>query len=100
MKPKNLKEFKALIERYETITIEEIKEINYIKGAVHRLTGFGGVSSCSICSKFHCGECVYGLIGCTSGANRKTFNRIAIADTPLKLCNAFRARAKHMKTLI
>ena len=104
MKAKNLKEFKTLIKRYETITIEEVtkgftRSTNSL--VANRLTGFGNCASCTLC-KVECEKCVYLLTSdtCDHGINKKTFLRIINAGTPLKLFNAFRARAKHMKTLI
>ena len=105
MEAKNLKEFKELIERYETITLEEIKETEFVKEYTAKgLTGFGDPKTCSLC-KVGCTDCVYGSIistgeDCLGGENKKTYTRIESADTPLKLRNAFRARAKHMKTLL
>ena len=102
MKPKNLKEFKALIKRYESITLEEIKErfLDYIRmlSIAKVLTGFGSPETCTLC-KVLCRNCVY-TYGCSSDISKKTYERICYADTPIKLLNAFRARAKHMKTLI
>jgi len=108
MKTQNLKEFKALIKRYESITLEEIKKAfdkyDWLDVA-NCLTGFdGGINNpCTLCEpiKTTCVMCVYGKdMGCLCGENALTFNRILNADTPTKLRNAFRARAKHMKTLI
>jgi len=104
MKPKNLKEFKALKKRYETITLEEItKGFTRYEGnlVANKLTGFGHCASCTLC-KVKCERCVYLLTldSCDHGINKKTFLRIVNANTPLKLFNAYRARAKHMKTLI
>jgi len=117
---KNLKEFKALIERYESITLEEIKNtdvslpnidvlsiaIQQVTGIyklkANRLTGFGSHNTCSLCEG-ECEECVYLVIavaGCNQRGNKKTFRRICNASSPIKLRNAFRARAKHMKTLL
>ena len=107
MNPKNLKEFKALIKRYESITLEEIKkkaiEITDFSNVASELTGFGTISHCLICSGFYCNQCIYYIRsgdGCSGEINGKTYDRISNADTPTKLRNAFRARAKHMKTLI
>ncbi len=114
MKPKNLKEFKALKKRYETITLVEVKEKfkgNYWNIVAQLLTGYGSDLSCTLCLPLrrnrwtHCNKCVYSTdkrirYECLRGINRKTFNRMDNANTPLKLLNAFRARAKHMKTLI
>ena len=104
MKAKNLKEFKALIKRYESITLEEIKEDKFESHfTAQKLTGFGNPSTCTLCQLFNCHNCIY-LIktesGCLSGINKKTYRRISDAITPVKLLNAFRARAKHMKTLL
>ena len=107
MKPKNLKEFKALIKRYETITLEEItKEFRRHKywTVANELTGFGATQKhCTLCeaAERNCSNCVYGKeSSCMDGKNGKTYYRITNANTPLKLRNAYRARAKHMKTLI
>jgi len=106
MKPKNLPEFKALIKRYESITLEEIKEkINesideWLSTIPNELTGFGDKETCTLC-KYGCSNCVYNQgLACLKGEHRKTYYRISHADTPIKLFNAFRARAKHMKTLL
>jgi len=104
MKTKNLPEFKALIKRYESITLEEIKElgvfINYF--TAQKLTGFGDPDLCTLClaCKNKCTNCVYTSAGCMLSRNALTFNKIHDADTPTKLLNAFRARAKHMKTIL
>lgn len=100
MEAKNLKEFKALIKRYESITLKEIKAED-ITEARYILTGFA--IDCPLCGNCRpgCIGCVYGSrMGCVKGNNRKTFKGISNADTPIRLRNAYRARAKHMKTLI
>ena len=115
MKAKNLKEFKALIERYESITLEEIKEkesyFRNMDNVATSFTGFGDDKKCTLCQpitendEVNCRKCIYSnsedySFYCLKNENLKTFDRICDADTPLKLRNAFRARAKHMKTLI
>lgn len=53
----NIKEFKELIEKYSSITLERIEEVwneydeSYVHSGeiMHSLTGFGGVHSCSLC---------------------------------------------------
>jgi len=110
MKPKNLEEFKALKKRYETITLEEIKEVISKpdrQNAANELTGFGCYDTCTLCVKdgriVNCKECVYRTTtgdNCNDGINAKTYNRILFADNPLKLLNAYRARAKHMQTIL
>ena len=104
MKPQNLPEFKALKKRYETITIEEItKGFTRYEGnlVANKLTGFGNCNSCSLC-KVVCEKCTYLLTpdSCDHGINKKTFLRILNANTPLKLRNAFQARANHMQTIL
>lgn len=112
MKPKNLKEFKALIKCYESITLEEIKkESKYLdfidSDMANELTGFGNSDDCSLCKVIdwgnNCDECIYYILtrsSCNCGINFKTYRGIADAKTPLELLNAFRARAKHMQTLL
>jgi len=103
MKPKNLKEFKALIERYETITLEETRKCVNDHFELNRLTGYGGYPKrCTLCvgAENSCDNCVYGKESCMDGKNEKTYFRIDNADTPTKLKNAYRARAKHMRTLL
>ena len=127
MKAKNLKEFKALIKRYESITLEEIKEADVslpnttdvirivlfqvsgvYKQKANKLTGFGDNSTCTLCilpnlGSSDCDGCVYLDMTedkCNKGINLKTYIRICEANSPTKLRNAFRARAKHMQTLL
>ena len=108
---KNLPEFKKLIERYETITIEEIEAAKgnlphhygqYQNGGsrVQKLTGFGSFNTCKLCRrvKSNCYDCFYD--GDTACTRHITYRRIATADTPRKLLYAYRARAKYMRTLI
>ena len=106
---KNLKEFKALIKRYESITLEEIKESGGFRTTetANELTGFGLARTCTLCiyndKNFKCADCVYYILtnhSCSDGHNVQTFYEIEGANTPTKLLNTFRARAKHMKTLI
>lgn len=116
---KNLKEFKALILRYESITIEEIEDtINnpkYIELArddiKEILTGFGSYVSCSLCKpimpKFKgsptCCGCTYVVTtsnNCTTGINTETYIDIQVSKSPKKIKAAFKARAKHMRNLL
>ena len=109
MKPENLKEFKALKKRYESITLEEIKEKIkaglFVEEVASKLTGFGDSDTCSLCKVCSpdCFDCIYyttTMYSCSDENNYETYRRIQNANTPVKLLNAFRARAKHMKTLI
>jgi hypothetical protein len=96
---KNLKEFKALIERYESITLEEIEE-NWVKKTywdasgeltAMKLTGFGDGETCSLCKAVgyykngtaKCEKCVYVEITgceCEDGRNEKTYYAILTAN--------------------
>lgn len=115
-KPKNIKEAIELIKRYESVSLEEIKRqfaLNDLDPA-GMLTGFGNKGTCTLCTPVrrkgeehhlfmttHCEECIYSKKeDCTEGRNAKTFWRIAEAKTPVKLRNAFRARAKHIRDLL
>jgi hypothetical protein len=120
---KNLKEFKALIERYETITLEEIDRYFYVvesdvSNVSKELTGFGSYFTCSLClsviiDKFSkipkpdCNLCVYvsveyfGNLGNVNNCTKHpTYSNIKEATDPEELLNAYRERAKYMKTLI
>jgi hypothetical protein len=102
----NLTEFKALIKRYKTITLEEIEDMNC---DANELTGFGKTYTCTLCqavpkkmNRFglepNCRRCVYpGDTGCT---RHKTYQAIAEARDPEELLAAYRARAKYMEGLI
>ena len=111
MKPKNIKEFKALVERYESIKLKEIKKhwqmLDYpgYKTA-HILTGFHDTMTCSLCRATHnkvydqhnCSRCVYEFIeGCHRRNNQETYYAIWGAESPKELLSAFRARAKHLR---
>ena len=109
MKPKNIKEFKALVERYETITLEEIKKGGPMSlSSKRKLTGFGWNNTCTLCqavlqkdnwgNKYKCNDCVYGKQnGCLRYENTNTYYRIVNAGTSRELFSAYRARAKHLK---
>jgi len=112
MKPKNIPEFKKLVEKYETITLQEIKdnwkEPVFLFPAANFITGFGDRKSCTLCiavdGNGKCENCIYGLclfkdawFSCNSGKNEKSYYRIKNANTPRKLLNAFRARAEHLR---
>jgi hypothetical protein len=114
--PKNIKEFNALIRKYETITLEQIEdswnEMSYPDGGdvAEDLTGFGSLSNCTLCKgagvkeKEDCWKCVYYrnrketfLFFCNTGKNQKTYEAIENAYTPEDLLKAFHKRAKHMR---
>ena len=114
--PKNIKEFNALIKKYESITLEQIKKvwngIQYPDGVdvAEILTGFGSMSTCTLClgagaeDRDGCYKCVYYrkrrdtyLFCCNTGRNLKTYSAIEEAMAPEDLWKAFRERAKFMR---
>lgn len=112
MKPKNIKQFNALIRRYKSIKLEEIEEAwlnaKYKKGHIiaNNLTGFHDTSSCSLCiatmnvkTDYNCMKCVYATDeeeSCHKGINESTYYEIYGAASPQELLLAFRRRARHM----
>lgn len=105
----NIKQFVELIERYESLTFEEIKKewerSQYQMGhqVAQIVTGFGGSQTCTLCLSIdgQCLICVYGAndsgYGCLTRSHTKTYNDIDDATTPRKLFNAFKRRAAHMR---
>lgn len=113
----NIKSFKALIERYRSIRIEEIEYAFEIKADVtHYLTKFGNHNSCSLCIEAKeisgtkelnsfCQSCVYKQRTgdkCTMGDNEFTYDSIweASLTFPTDLLQAYRNRADYMESLI
>jgi len=113
---KNLKEFKALIERYRSITIEEVEEAwgestknvssDFIAfDTANSITGYGSLTKCSLCSVIYaiCPDCVYGHITnnndvpCTYHI---TYDAIKLSKSPTELLQAFRNRADYMENLL
>lgn len=115
---KNLNEFKALIERYESITEDEINkkdvELEYCSAfeIANELTGYGSTHTCILCTRVgfsrnsyrpNCVDCVYGLskesdhYGCSLD---QTYYAIENAEDTAELLTAFRERAKYMRTLL
>jgi len=96
----NIKEFKKLKQRYETITLKEIKEAfkTTPKSYKVKLTGFG---KCVVLKKnnsnywHNCNKCIYSKYnGCIENYGLKTtFNLINTANTPEQLLSAYRQRA-------
>lgn len=118
--PKNKKEFQDMVQKYETITLKDIKEVWKTKFdptllllngrtfcTANSLTGYGKKTTCTLCKKvvatnmtinYNCFVCVYGhYLGCITGLNNKTYANIRLAKTPAKLRDAFRKRAKHLR---
>lgn len=64
----NLKEAKELLEKYKSITLEELKEkyekkYAYTTGfhVLNAITGFGSIKDCILCQKVYCRccNCIY-----------------------------------------
>jgi len=103
MKPKNIKEAKELAKRYETITVKEIKGKWDSDNPEKELTGFGDPETCTLCIKVKddCLRCIYGqFLSCIEDDNQETYYGVREANTPTKLKNAYRARAKHIRNIL
>lgn len=116
---KNLEQFKALIERYETITLEEIqnvfRNIEYSYSWAKELTGFGSMQTCTLCLAtkdvsalpVDCKSCVWYFTNerhyncyCTEQYNYETYIAIGEASNPSELLQAYRNRAEYMREII
>jgi hypothetical protein len=112
---KNLPEFKALIRRYESITLDDIPMLFKQRATACKLTGFGDKHSCTLCkplmapNNFYtitdCKNCVYGYgktydNWCAEDLNSNTYDDIRYAQTPEQLLKAFKARAEHMRNIL
>ncbi len=122
-KTSNRSEFKKLIERYSTLTIEEIEGVSKVIQAkakesksfdnelsingwgwtvANRLTGYGTGTTCSLCI-VSCYNCQYakqstGFIGrCSSFGD---YTSISKAKDPEELLAAYKNRATQMKKLL
>jgi hypothetical protein len=121
MENKNLPEFIALIQRYESIQLAEIKakfdEYAYHLVKKHKilkpLTGFGYSTTCKLCVAVtdntqwtNCSQCVYmpavslGSTHCNVGGNEETYEAIYNATTPTQLLTAYRNRAARMREVL
>lgn len=118
MKPTNIKEFKQLIERYESITLEEIKKVemkyeyyNPLTITIPEfLTKFGSWHFCILCKNIRpisskCKPCVYNKteksqFACNEGKNKETYQAILKASNADELLAAYKARARHMRQIL
>jgi len=110
MEPQNIEEAKALIKRYNSITLDEIKSVPKSEFNITKyLTGFGSTMSCTLCKVYtdtSCCKCIYYTEGeekricCMNPKHEKTFRAIEYAKTPTKLRNAYRKRAKHIQSIL
>ena len=111
MKPqlRNVKELIELIDRYESISLKEIKNTWISTNVVaNKLTGFGDSRTCSLCKKVgysdfgspNCKDCVFEIQRGCSDSNREcydTYYGISLSKTPEDLLQAYRNRAAYLK---
>ena len=118
----NLKEFKELIEKYNSITIEDIEQADMFlddgydcydtSGIMETLTGFGSVSTCTLCNAldvkhymgiYPCKGCIW-LIQtktlCTLGENYDSYELIETATTNQELLEAIKYRAEYINEVL
>lgn len=102
---KNLKEFKELMEWYNSISLEEVDRAWTVDSAstARNIIGFGDSRSCSLCRAVHrdCLDCVWSVgnmsvTGSCYSIDRKSYNKILESRNPWGLVRAFRRRAKLM----
>jgi hypothetical protein len=122
----NIKEFKELIEKYSSITLEKIEEVwneydeSYVHSGeiMHSLTGFGGVYSCSLCKAIgnkacgpnwnedpncKCCNCVYIKRGTEfeyPPCIDETYEMLDYAESPQELYDALQKRIEFMKEVL
>ena len=97
----------ALVVRYRTITLDEIKKVwegaegNHER-VINILTGFGNPFTCTLCIESHsnCDRCIYVIPGFGFGCICSTYNAIQCAHTPDQLLEAYRARAEYIKKVV
>jgi hypothetical protein len=107
--PKAIEAAKKLIERYNSITIEEIIDAKKESHSPARiLTGYGSTSNCYLCVAVDkdCYKCIYSYCdyffkrGCLMGVNMQTYDAIEYAKTPEELVAAFKNRAAHITKIV
>lgn len=111
---KSINAAKALVRKYRSITLEQLRETEGTKGffceygrfKARELTGFSAWN-CPLCLAVenNCSECIYGRCGwgaysCYSNKNKKTYFAIANAKTDEELLIAFKNRADHIESII
>lgn len=116
----NLGAAKKLVEKYRSLTLDDITsairmvpEDDIADGysVMGLLTGFGSFSNCSLCSVFenpyddaNCQKCIHSL-GFTSFGNipctmHHTYSDISNAEDPEDIVLAIRARADYIESII
>ena len=117
-KIKNIKAAKALVKKYNSITVEDILSFELTDEPFERtdepfrgripmgkLTGFGNTHTCTLCQTVNniCDNCIYvNMTGepCDTGTNRLTYAPISWAMNPTKLIEAIHNRAKYIESLL
>jgi len=111
---KKLEAAKELVKKYNSITIEEIEQLEEGKNLINIyrygeyianiITGFGECRSCPLCRVvYNCDRCIYNAItiySCNRGPNEKTYEEIRYAKNKIELITAIKERAKHLQSLI
>jgi hypothetical protein len=96
----NLKEFKELILRYESITIKEIVRFHKNGEGLSSLTGFGKPETCTLCLAVndHCFNCVYAVnFGCLRDESYHDITDASIRRNVYSLLRAYKNRAEYMR---
>ena len=115
----NIIEFKDLIKRYESITLEELTNPKLrllgSRAIMNYLTGFGDYETCTLCVKAEelsievygnifatCNFCIWTTTDnfCYYGKNEQTYSAIWEARNREKLFEAVKKRAEHMKKVL
>ena len=116
----NADAFKALIEKYESITLEELQEAGeghdheyiYRKKYMHRsledITGFGNSHKCTLCfaRANQCEDCVWTTDACSSleyigyACVNDTYDDISDAGSFEDLLITIKARVKYMREFL
>ncbi len=111
IKLNNRNEVRSLIDRYRSITRDEVDLFGSADGIgiippglwiANKLTGFGQMETCTLCRAVgdDCALCFYGYRrGCSAGDSKKTYDDIRDAKSADELLAAFKARAAYIESL-
>lgn len=108
---KNLKEAKELLEKYKSITLEELEEkykkYAYVTGyhVMNAITGFGNIKDCIICHKVCsiCSNCVYSFrldVQRVSPCIDTIYREMSEALSAKELFNAIQKRISYLTHVI
>lgn len=107
----NLKEAKKLLEKYKSITLEQLEEAydeEYLTKTgnviLNKITGFGETSSCILCLAVNevCENCIYSFrlqerhVPCLD----KTYDEICNAESAEQLFTAIQNRISYLNNVI